>query len=74
MMVVSICSVAVMIDKINREICAGAYCKKYETEEQFKIAYELIEMIIKFCVRKTVNEALMEAVKRQRDERCGVGP
>jgi hypothetical protein len=63
-----------MIDEMNREVCVGAYCKKYEVEEQFKVAYELIEMIIKFCVRKTINEALMEKLRRQRDERYRVGP
>jgi hypothetical protein len=56
MMAVPICETSVVLDEIGREMCIGAKCIRYEIDEQFKVAYELVMAIAKFCDVKIMNE------------------
>jgi len=56
MIAVPICETSVMLDQRNREVCVGARCIRYETDEQFKVAYELVMVIAKFCDVKMMNK------------------
>jgi hypothetical protein len=63
MMVVAICETSIAINQRDMEICIGAECIKYKTEEQFKTAYELVMAIAKFCNMKVMNERMIEALR-----------
>ena len=63
MIAVAICETSVTLDRYNREVCVGTRCMRYETEEQFKMAYELVMEIARFCDVKAVNERMMEALR-----------
>jgi hypothetical protein len=65
MIVVVICETSVSIDKKSREVCVGARCIKYETEEQFKAVYDLVMEIASFCGVKMLNEMLRNKIYRE---------
>jgi hypothetical protein len=56
MIAVPICETSIMLDQRNREVCIGAGCIRYGTDDQFKVAYELVMAIAKFCDVKIMNE------------------
>ena len=52
MITVVVCETSVVFDKMSKEVCVGAKCIKCETEEQFRVVYNIIMAIAEFCGKR----------------------
>jgi hypothetical protein len=70
MIAVPICETSIILD--SKEVCIGAICMKYESDEQFKVVHGLVMAIAKVCEMKKMNEMMMEALAKSKAYREGL--